>query len=139
MRRQYLSVDNDRSLLGLTSSSYGRAAGPEGFSYAAWGGRERKCDTDLPFILTSHCLSRIVTVRNGVEVEYRLPAAARVRATLHDALGRRVGTLDAGNQNAGMHRLGWNSSPDGRKLSAGAYFVRLDMGREQARLKAVVE
>jgi hypothetical protein len=47
--------------------------------------------------------------------------------------------LDAGEQNAGMHRLGWNSSPDGRKLSAGAYFVLLDMGNEQARLKVVVE
>jgi hypothetical protein len=83
--------------------------------------------------------AQAVTVRDGVEVEYQLPAAAHVRASLHDALGRRVGTLDAGKQNPGMHRLGWNSSPEGRKLSAGAYFVLLDMGKEQARLKAVVE
>jgi len=83
--------------------------------------------------------AQAVTVRNGVEVEYQLPAAAHVRATLHDALGRRVGMLDAGRQNAGVHRLGWNSSPEGRKLSAGAYFVLLDMGTEQARLKAVVK
>jgi hypothetical protein len=83
--------------------------------------------------------AQVVTVRDGVEVEYQLPAAAHVRAVLHDALGRRVGTLDAGVQKAGTHRLGWNSSPEGRKLSAGAYFVLLDMGAEQARLKAVVE
>jgi hypothetical protein len=83
--------------------------------------------------------AQAVTVRGGVEVEYQLPAAARVRATLRDVLGRLVSAVDAGNQGAGMHRLGWNSGPDGRKLCAGAYFVLLDMGREQARLKAVVE
>lgn len=83
--------------------------------------------------------ARAVKVRDGVVVEYQLPTAAHVRASLHDALGRMVDLLDAGRQNAGMHRLGWNSSPDGRKLSAGAYFVLLDMGNEQARLKVVVE
>jgi hypothetical protein len=41
-------------------------------------------------------------------------------------------------QQAGTHRLSWNRDGDGRKLSAGAYFVLLDMGAEQARLKAVV-
>jgi len=74
-----------------------------------------------------------------VKVEYQLPAAAHVRASLYDALGRRVGTLDAGKQNAGTHRLSWNRDQEGRSLSAGAYFVLLDLGAEQARLKAVVE
>jgi len=82
--------------------------------------------------------AQAVTVRDGIEVEYQLPAAAHVRASLHDALGRRVGTLDGGKQSAGMHRLGWNSGLDGRELGAGAYFVLLDTGTEQSRLKAVV-
>jgi hypothetical protein len=83
--------------------------------------------------------AQVITVRDGVEVEYQLPAAAHVRASLHDALGRRVSTLDAGVQNAGTHRLSWNANKEGRKLSAGAYFVLLDMGAEQVRLKTVVE
>jgi hypothetical protein len=37
-----------------------RTAGPEGLPRAARGGRERKCDTDLPLVLTSHCSSRMV-------------------------------------------------------------------------------
>jgi hypothetical protein len=75
---------------------------------------------------------------DGIEVEYQLPAAARVRATLHDAVGRQVRFLDAGEQKAGLHRLSWDSDSEGRKLSAGAYFVLLDVGAEQVRLKAVV-
>jgi hypothetical protein len=75
---------------------------------------------------------------DAVEVEYQLPVAGHVRATLHDAVGRQVGTLDAGQQKPGVHRLSWNQDCDGRKLSAGAYFVLLDMGTSQARLKAVV-
>jgi hypothetical protein len=74
----------------------------------------------------------------SVAVEYSLGTPAHVRATLHDAVGRQVGVLDAGVQQSGMHRLSWNRDGDGRKLSAGAYFVLLDMGAEQARLKAVV-
>ena len=82
--------------------------------------------------------AQLVTVRDGIEVEYQLPTAARVRAVLHDAVGRRVGVLDAGEQKAGMYRLSLSRDQEGRKLSAGAYFVLLDMGSEQARLKAVV-
>ncbi len=82
--------------------------------------------------------AQVITVRNGMEVEYQLSAAARVRATLHDAVGRQVGMLDAGEQKPGLHRLSWSRDQEGRKLSAGAYFVLLDMGKEQARLKVVV-
>ncbi len=45
---------------------------------------------------------------------------------------------DAGSQQPGTHRLNWSRNCRGSKLSAGAYFILLDMGREQARLKAVV-
>jgi hypothetical protein len=62
----------------------------------------------------------------------------RLRATLHDVVGRQVGVLDAGDQQPGIHRLNWDRNSEGRKLSAGAYFVLLDIGTEQARLKAVV-
>ena len=75
----------------------------------------------------------------GVEVEYELPVSVHVRATLHDAIGRQVGTLDAADQKPGVHRLEWNRDREGRQLNAGAYFVLLDMGTEQARLKTVVK
>ena len=65
-------------------------------------------------------------------------ASTRVRATLHDAVGRLVGVLDAGQQQAGVHRLSWKCDGGNQKLRAGAYFLLLDMGREQARLKAVL-
>ncbi|MBM3332204.1 hypothetical protein FJY68_10230 [candidate division WOR-3 bacterium] len=61
-----------------------------------------------------------------------------MRATLHDAVGRQVGCLDAGEQRAGVHRLRWDRDEEGRGLSAGAYFVRIDIGSEHATLKAVV-
>jgi hypothetical protein len=74
----------------------------------------------------------------SVAVEYSLGTSAHVRATLHDAIGRQVGYLDAGERQPGTHRLSWTRDNEGRRLSAGTYFVLLDMGTEQSRLKAVV-
>ena len=85
-------------------------------------------------IVRAHVISRY----DDVQVEYQLPVLAHVHATLHDAVGRQVGVLDAGDQQPGIHRLIWDRDSEGRRISAGAYFVLIDMGREQARLKAVV-
>ena len=82
--------------------------------------------------------AHVTTRYDAVEVEYQLAAASHVRATLHDAVGRQVSTFDVGEQTAGIHRLSWDRDASGIKLSAGAYFVVLDMGAEQATLKAVV-
>jgi len=87
---------------------------------------------------TANSRAHTVAYGSAVEVEYQLPTCAHVRATLHDAVGRQVGVLDAGEQQPGVHRLNWNRDGKGRKLSAGAYFVLLDMGGVQARLKVVV-
>jgi hypothetical protein len=91
---------------------------------------------DVP---SGNAKARVLTARDGVQVEYQLPAAAHVRASLRDALGRRVGSFDIGKQTAGTHRLAWHGGQGGRKLSAGAYFVLIDMGTERANLKAVIE
>jgi len=82
--------------------------------------------------------AHVVTFRDGIEVEYQLPAIACVRAALHDAVGRQVGVLDAGRQQPGTHRMSWNQDRGGGKLASGAYFVLLDMGTEKATLKAVI-
>ena len=82
--------------------------------------------------------AHVVSGYDAVGVEYQLSTSAPVRATLHDVLGRQIGELDAGEQKAGTHRLSWDHDSEGRKLSSGAYFILLDIGTEQARLKAVV-
>jgi hypothetical protein len=82
----------------------------------------------------AHVISRY----DDVQIQYQLPVSAHVRATLHDAVGRLVGALDAGQQQAGVHRLSWKCGGSGLKLGPGAYFVLLDMGKEQAKLKAVL-
>jgi hypothetical protein len=75
---------------------------------------------------------------NEVLVEYELPVATHVRATLHDAVGRQVGVLNVGEQTPGTHRLSWTRDNGGRRLSAGTYFVLLEISKERASLKAVV-
>jgi hypothetical protein len=82
--------------------------------------------------------AQVIASNHGIEVEYQLPAAVCVRATLHDAVGRQVGVLDIGAQEPGTHQLSWNQDRGGRELASGAYFVLLDMGTEKARLKAVI-
>jgi hypothetical protein len=89
-------------------------------------------------VIAGNVRAQALASNNGVEVEYQLPAAARVRAALHDAVGRQVGVLDAGSQQPGTHRLSWNQDRGGRKLASGAYFVLLDMGVEKATLKAII-
>jgi hypothetical protein len=82
--------------------------------------------------------AHVVTGLDGIKVEYQLSASSHVRATLHDAVGRRLSVQDAGEQAPGAHRLSWNRDQQGRKLNAGAYFVLLDTGAERIRLKAVL-
>jgi hypothetical protein len=83
--------------------------------------------------------ARVISSFDGISVVYQLRAPSRVRATLHDVTGRLVGKLDAGEQMTGSHRLDLTRDADGQRLASGAYFVLLDMGTEQARLKAVIQ
>jgi hypothetical protein len=89
-------------------------------------------------VLAGSRRAQVIASHDGIEVEYQLPAAARVRATVHDAVGRQLGVLDVGSQQPGTHRLSWNQARGGRKLASGAYFVLLDMGSEKSTLKAVI-
>jgi len=87
---------------------------------------------------TGNTPARVIAAHDGIAVEYQLPAATHVRATLHDAVGRQVGLVDAGSQQPGTHRLTWSRNCEGGRLGAGAYFVLLDLGTEQIRLKAIM-
>ncbi len=58
------------------------------------------------------------------QVEYELPAPARVRVDVVNTLGQQVRILDEGERGAGTHRVSFNASG----LSAGVYFYRLTAG-----------
>jgi len=99
-----------------------------GFARAEQGGSGRFASS----------FARPINDPGRVTVQYQLSASARVRASIFDAAGRQLGELDAGIQKPGAHRLSWSQDAQGRGLSAGAYFVHLAVGTEQATLKVVV-
>jgi hypothetical protein len=83
--------------------------------------------------------ARLISRPGNVTIEYELTAPAQVRATVFDALGRQISVLHAGPQPAGTHQLCWNTAAPDHGACSGAYFVLLDTGTEQARLKVVVK
>lgn len=58
-------------------------------------------------------------------IQYSLPQAAEVRLTIHNAVGQVLHTLVSEYQPAGRYAVRY----DGRALSAGIYFYRLQAGR----------
>lgn len=82
--------------------------------------------------------ARLISSSGRITVEYQLCAPAQVKATVFDAAGRQVKVLHSGPQPAGAHQLCWDTNTPDHRASSGAYFVLLDTGTEQARLKAVV-
>jgi len=110
-----------------------------GHAYVVWsqGGGDSKVwfSTNAPLgiaegppQMSRGAKAHAITGHGGIEVEYQLSAAARVRATVHDAVGRQLGVLDVGSQQPGTHRLSWNQARGGRKFAAGAYFPSPDIG-----------
>jgi hypothetical protein len=77
--------------------------------------------------------------RGGARFRFRLPAAASVSLALFDPAGRRVRVLDDGERGAGEHEVAWDGrDAEGRAVSAGLYFVRLEAARLTAVTRLVV-
>lgn len=57
-------------------------------------------------------------------IPYALPEAGQVRITVYDMLGREMGVLVNGRQEAGYHTVRFDAS----NLSSGAYFARMTTG-----------
>jgi hypothetical protein len=76
--------------------------------------------------------------RTEAAVLYELPRPGFHRISIHDAAGRTVGVLAAGEGAAGRHTVVWDgSTPDGSPAPSGVYFVRLEsLGRVET--KAIV-
>jgi flagellar hook assembly protein FlgD len=67
------------------------------------------------------------------------PKSEHVSIGIYDLAGRRVTTVFAGSIEAGVHSLRWDGRADGgRKLPAGAYFVKLQNGSQQTSKKLMI-
>lgn len=73
-------------------------------------------------------------LRTGTELRFDLAASGRVELWIHDASGRRVRRLVAGDFGPGPQRAAWDATDDrGRALPGGVYFARL---RVDGRMRA---
>jgi len=83
--------------------------------------------------------NRVITLKvvspskNGLSFSYYLPEAGEVRVEIFDALGRKVGVLTEGWQEAGWHAL-----QDKSRLPAGVYFIHLIAGKQRISGKAML-
>jgi subtilisin family serine protease len=72
------------------------------------------------------------------EIRFAVPAAGRVRLTIHDASGRLVRTLFAGQVSSGPRAAPWDGLDDrGAPLATGVYFARLERPGGVSSLKVV--
>ena len=72
------------------------------------------------------------------EIRFELARGGQTAVAIHDALGRRVRTLLAGERAAGAHSLIWDGRDDaGEDVGSGIYFVRLS-GPTAARVERAV-
>ena len=62
-------------------------------------------------------------------LRFRLDSPAAVEIAVYDLRGARVAELDRSARGAGWHSVDWDgNAADGRRLPAGVYFVRADLG-----------
>jgi hypothetical protein len=75
-----------------------------------------------------------------INLEFRVPASAVVRAGLVDVAGRRVSALlEDGVLAAGAHRLRWDGrDPSGHRVAPGVYLVRISADAEAVIHRIVV-
>lgn len=77
--------------------------------------------------------------RTGLTLEYAVPAAAVLDLAVYDGSGRRVRTLESGQQSAGRHTVTWDGRDSrGRKLPAGVYWVRATGSQAADVVKAIL-
>jgi hypothetical protein len=70
--------------------------------------------------------SRPNPFEKGTSIEYRLNSSAVVKLRVYDAAGKLVRTLTDARLSAGPHAMYWDGrNDDGRRLSAGTYFIKL--------------
>ena len=76
--------------------------------------------------------------RGAARLRFALPAAQRVRLTVHDLAGRLVATLADGVYSPGWHDAAFSRTSDGGAPGAGVYFARLGVDGRQFTQRLVV-
>jgi len=72
-------------------------------------------------------------------VSFTLPERSDVMLSVYDVAGRRVATLFSGEKSAGAHEVPWNGvGDDGKRVSAGIYFCRVEAGKQSVTRKMMV-
>ena len=72
-------------------------------------------------------------------LSFALPQDTRVRLSLYDLSGREVRVLEEGRVPVGTHQTRWDGTDDnGRRVSPGVYFYRVDAQQESVARKLVV-
>jgi hypothetical protein len=87
-------------------------------------------------------LSLVITSVNpsdGFTIKYTIPKETPLSLKVYDIGGRLVKALSSGSQAPGEHSIQWNACDDqGRMLSSGVYFAKLDADNETRLAKVVV-
>ncbi len=78
-------------------------------------------------------------IRSTSRLAFDLPRASRVALSVFDISGRAVRRQDLGSLPAGHHERLWSAvDVDGRPMSNGVYFLRLDTDRDRSVRKVLV-
>jgi hypothetical protein len=77
--------------------------------------------------------------RHATAIAYTLARDAKVKLTIHDALGRTILTRLEGNRLRGNHELAWDARDwAGQPVGAGVYFYRLETDQGDAQEKKLL-
>lgn len=125
----YMVVGEDEQ--GIPRNSFFRVYTPDVEESELSGAQGASRGTEAGFV-------RLKWGKDQVTIDYYLGAITPVRISVYDALGRKKTMLFSGVQPAGTHQVIWNLLEGGVKVVSGAYFILLDTGNEQVKLKVVV-
>jgi hypothetical protein len=72
-------------------------------------------------------------------IEFYLPGKEMVTLNVYDTAGRLISRLANSSQDAGLHKIEWNSTNnEGRRVESGIYFYRLKAGKKTIVRKMVL-
>ncbi|MCK4249923.1 S8 family serine peptidase, partial [candidate division WOR-3 bacterium] len=75
----------------------------------------------------------------SVKIDYAIPCAQDVNFTIYDVCGKKVKTFVDGYQEPGQFSVTWTGCDEkGRKLAAGIYFGRIELGKHAVTNKLIL-
>ncbi|MBA7536546.1 hypothetical protein ES705_28810 [subsurface metagenome] len=77
--------------------------------------------------------------RTSIQIDYAISCAQDVNFTIYDVCGKKVKTLVDGYQEPGQFSVTWTGYDEkGRKLAAGIYFGRIEVGKNAVTNKLIL-